>query len=243
MNPAALALAALLLGAPAPSEPPPQPASLGSVFKGLPGDFRRIASRQSAMTLGIAGAASLLAVPKDREITNSLVTSHGLDRTLEAGDVLGDGYVQVGAALGTLAIGHLANRPAIAATGADLLGAQLVNAAITESIKVTARRRRPDGGHFSFPSGHASATFATASVLQRRFGWKVGIPAYILGTYVAASRLQENQHYLSDVVFGAAIGIVAGRVVQIHGRMRNLSASAVPLKGGAAILFMHGAAQ
>ena len=63
-------------------------------------------------------------------------------------------------------------------------------------------------GHdgYAFPSGHASTTFASASVLEAHFGWKFGVPAYAFATYVAASRLHENRHYLSDVVFGGAIG-------------------------------------
>jgi membrane-associated phospholipid phosphatase len=37
-----------------------------------------------------------------------------------------------------------------------------------------------------------------------------------MATYVAASRLTENRHYLSDVLFGAGIGIVSGRAVTIR---------------------------
>jgi membrane-associated phospholipid phosphatase len=52
-------------------------------------------------------------------------------------------------------------------------------------------------------------------VLQEHYGWKVGIPAYAFATYVGASRIQVQKHYLSDVVFGAAVGIVAGRTVTV----------------------------
>jgi len=58
-------------------------------------------------------------------------------------------------------------------------------------------------------------TFGTATVLQRNFGWKAGVPAYALASYVAASRVQMKRHFLSDVAFGAAIGIVAGRTVTV----------------------------
>src|SRR4030095_7106445 len=102
--------------------------------------------------------------------------------------------------------------------GADLLRAQIVNTALTQSIKMAVQRTRPDQGRFSFPSGHTSATFATATVLQRHFGWRVAIPAYGLATYVAGSRLQKNRDYASDVIFGAAVGVVAGRTVKVgHG--------------------------
>jgi len=72
------------------------------------------------------------------------------------------------------------------------------------------------------PSGHTTVAFASATVLQRHFGWKVGVPAYAVATYVAASRVEQKHHYLSDVAFGAALGIAAGRTVPMghgHGLM------------------------
>ena len=95
--------------------------------------------------------------------------------------------------------------------------AQLVAHALTYSIKFSVGRSRPDGGGFSFPSGHTTSAFASATVLQRHFGWKVGVPAYAAAGYVAASRVQGKRHYLSDVMFGAALGIVAGRTVTMPG--------------------------
>ena len=70
---------------------------------------------------------------------------------------------------------------------------------------------------WAFPSGHTTAAFASATVLHRHFGWKVGLPAYGAATYVAASRVQGKRHYLSDVAFGAALGVVAGRTVTMPG--------------------------
>ena len=65
------------------------------------------------------------------------------------------------------------------------------------------RRTRPNGDPRSFPSGHASATFATATVLHRHYGWKLGLPFYLLGVYTAASRIQDKKHWLTDTVMGA----------------------------------------
>ena len=86
---------------------------------------------------------------------------------------------------------------------------------LTIAIKQATRRARPEGSGYSFPSGHTTVSFASATVLQRHFGWKVGIPAYAVATYVAASRVEMKRHYLSDVAFGAALGIVAGRTVKV----------------------------
>ena len=95
---------------------------------------------------------------------------------------------------------------------------------------------RPDGSsRSSFPSGHASGTFASATVLQRHYGWKVGIPAFGVASYVAASRLAENKHYLSDVVFGAAIGLTAGRTVTFGMGSTRFEVSPMAARGGAGV--------
>jgi membrane-associated phospholipid phosphatase len=121
--------------------------------------------------------------------------------------------------------------------GADLVQAQIVAGMMTQGLKLAVGRTRPNNGRFSFPSGHASATFANAAVLQRHFGWKVGLPAYGVATYVAASRLQDNRHYASDVIFGAALGIVAGRTMTVgHGR-GTFALAPVAVPGGAGVTF------
>jgi membrane-associated phospholipid phosphatase len=79
--------------------------------------------------------------------------------------------------------------------------------------RIAVRRERPDRGHLSFPSGHASTTFATATVLARHVDWRVSVPTLLVATYVASSRVHQHQHYLSDVVFGAALGVTAGRSI------------------------------
>lgn len=53
----------------------------------------------------------------------------------------------------------------------------------------------------SFPSGHTSSSFATATAIQQRWGWKAGFPAYLLASYAGITRLHQN-HYLGDVAFG-----------------------------------------
>jgi len=115
--------------------------------------------------------------------------------------------------------------------------AQIVASVMTQGVKLAVGRRRPDAGRFSFPSGHASATFANAAVLQRHFGWKAGLPAYGLASYVAASRLQENRHYASDVIFGAAIGIIAGRTVTVGRGGGAFAVTPVAVRGGAVVMF------
>jgi membrane-associated phospholipid phosphatase len=211
--------------------------SFVSLFKDLGRDFRNLPSRESGLILGIAGAASAGVHGQDRRITRAAVGSQPLDTMFEAGELLGGGVVQVGGALATFAVGHVVHSPRIATLGSELVRAQFLSAAMTHGLKLSVGRTRPDGTRYSFPSGHASATFATAAVLQRNLGWKVGVPAYGLAAYVAGSRLQENRHYPSDVLFGAAVGIVAGRTVTVgHGNKRfALAPIAAPGGGGGGV--------
>ena len=85
--------------------------------------------------------------------------------------------------------------------------------------------------------GHAADTFAFATALERHLGWKGAVPAYIFSSYVAMSRLPANRHWLSDVVFGSAVGIISGRTVTRHGKEFPVVVAAVP--GGAAILYVR----
>ena len=66
---------------------------------------------------------------------------------------------------------------------------------------------RPDD--FSFPSGHTGASFAAVSALyaERNRLW---IPALVLAAFIAFSRLYLYVHYPTDVLAGAAIGVMAG---------------------------------
>lgn len=75
-------------------------------------------------------------------------------------------------------------------------------------LKYTVRELRPDHSNYhSFPSLHSSVAFASAAYLQRRYGWKFGVPAYSLATYVAVGRVVARKHYWWDCVAGAAIGV------------------------------------
>jgi membrane-associated phospholipid phosphatase len=83
--------------------------------------------------------------------------------------------------------------------------------AVTRGLKWAIHEERPDGsGDDSFPSLHASTSFAAAATLQRRYGWKVGIPAHAVATFVAVARVKADKHFTHDVIIGAAIGEAAG---------------------------------
>jgi len=77
-------------------------------------------------------------------------------------------------------------------------------------LKYAISEGRPNhDDHHSFPSAHSSVSFSSAEFLRMRYGWEYGIPAYAAAAFVAFSRVQAKQHYLHDVIAGAAIGIVS----------------------------------
>ena len=80
---------------------------------------------------------------------------------------------------------------------------------VTYGLKFTIDEKRPNGDNQSFPSAHASISFTSADFIRNRYGWDYGIPAYVVATFVAYSRVESKQHYTHDVIAGAAIGIVS----------------------------------
>lgn len=184
-------------------------------------DFRHLTTGTNLLLLGLGGGLGLAVHPYDRRLTGSLHDSPSLGGVFGSGKVVGGAFVQGGLALTALAAGRLAGSDELRGLGFDLVRAQIVGQALTQGLKLTVGRTRPDGSRFSFPSGHTSASFATASVLQGHYGWKVGVPAYALASFVGVSRLQAGRHFASDVLAGAAIGLTAGRAVTFgHGKAR-----------------------
>jgi len=172
-------------------------------------DVRRLGGRAPLVAIAAGGIATAAARPADARTLRSLGSSASADTVFDAGDIAGRGTVQFGAAGAVYLIGRATHSQGTARLGTSLLEAQAVEGIVTEGLKYGVRRTRPDGGHHSFPSGHSSSAFATAEILRRRYGWKAGLPAYVGAAYIAVSRVAERQHYLTDVVFGAAIGIAA----------------------------------
>jgi membrane-associated phospholipid phosphatase len=80
---------------------------------------------------------------------------------------------------------------------------------VTYGLKYTVDAERPNGGRYSFPSGHTSISFASAEFIRKRYGWEFGIPAYAVASFVGYSRVEADQHYTRDVIAGAAIGILS----------------------------------
>ena len=204
-------------------------------FSSVVRDVGRMPLRSTAGWLTAGALSSVAAHQADAGLARS-VNSRSFHQAFRPGAVVGGTPFQLGAATTTFVLGRAIHNPCVTNLGADLIRAQLLAQALTAGVKQSARRTRPAGSGLSFPSGHTAMSFATATVLQRHFGWKAGVPAYALASYVAASRVEMKRHYLSDVAFGAALGVIAGRSVTIGTRHR-LQIAPVAAPGGAGIAF------
>ena len=240
--------------APAPKEEAhPTPAHTGwaTLGRDLWGDFKMFPRRPSTWVILGIGAGSALAVhPIDDNVNAHLGGQTGWSRVWAPGKYLGAAYTQAGVAIGLYAIGRYLvppdpQNPAVEGTsprtnkwshlGFDLLRAQIVSQTVVQATKFAVRRDRPTGVCCSFPSGHAAAAWAAASVIERHLGYRMALPTIAIASYVATSRLHENVHFLSDVLMGSAVGVASGwTVVGRHGRA-SYAFTPVPVRGGLAM--------
>jgi hypothetical protein len=187
----------------------------------MPKDLWRFVSVDTAIVLGVGGAAAGIAHIWDDDLKQEVETSVRLNDALQPGNTYGSFPFQVVIGVGMYSLGRAFDSSPLGVAGADIMRAQFVSQMWVQALKFSTQRTRPDGSDdFSFPSGHSASAFATAAVLRRHFGWKAGIPAYVIAGYVATARVHDNRHHLSDVVFGAAMGIAGERTVMRSGRYR-----------------------
>jgi membrane-associated phospholipid phosphatase len=213
-------------------------------------DFLAFPKRRSTWTLlAIGGAAALAAHPADDYVERHIVGNPKANDVFKLGKWAGSVYFESGASVGLWVVGRYVvpagadgvRTNKVSHLGFDLMRAQLVTQAFVQGVKHTVRRDRPTGECCAFPSGHAASAFALAAVLERHLGYRASWPALVVASYVAASRLVDNRHFLSDVVFGAALGEAAGwTVVGRHGRSQY-AFQPVPVPRGIMFALVRGA--
>ena len=95
---------------------------------------------------------------------------------------------------------------------AMMIKGEALTLGLTLLLKKVTNRTRPDGSAYSFPSGHTANAFAGATMLSIEYGERykwVPYAAYGLASGVGVMRIANNKHYLSDVLFGAGLGILS----------------------------------
>lgn len=226
--------------APAPVVPSfsaPKADGFWAPFTSVPRDFVNFMSLDTAKIVGVGGAAALVASNWDRQLLDEAQERLPASK-FKAGNFAGQFLLHMGASFGVYTFAKITGNERLSDVGGDLLRAQMLSQGIVQAGKLMTNRQRPDGSNsHSLPSGHTASAFATASVLQDHFGWKVGVPAYAFGTYVAAARMSANKHNLSDVLMGAAIGVASAHTVTLGSGRAKFAMGVAPTVGGAAVMF------
>jgi len=134
--------------------------------------------------------------------------------------LLGDALPWICLSAFILLTGIFGKRRDIATWAVFLCLSIAVSGAVVNLVKFIFMRTRPnwhgaipDGGSFSFPSGHAATIGAVAVVCVLR--WPKSLPlAFVLVALVSLNRIMSQNHHITDVIVGVASGMTSALVVQ-----------------------------
>lgn len=192
------------------------------------------------LKLGLITAATFAVMPFDERITNSTQGEqrYYYNAFIEGGRVYGEWY-SIGGVAGAFGVfGLIARDTAAKKISIELLQAGLYAELITTVLKIVIGRERPivtenaftykpfsvfNYNFHSMPSGHATSAFALSTVMSRHANSTgLKILAYVPAGFTMFSRIYQHQHWLSDEILAAAIGIIAGNwVVDLHEGKRH----------------------
>jgi hypothetical protein len=207
---------------------------------------RAVFTRHDALVASalVAGAVALMPADNwlrgrvDQRSVQSSAAAHAIANDFS---LLGDPGTVI-LSVGTYAVGRITGSHTVSEVGLHATEALVMSAAATEFVKGVAGRNRPylqradaddfmmlngftGGGFTSFPSGHTSAAFALAAVIDEEGSvrWphaaRIVTPiTYGLASLVGLSRIYKDRHWMSDVAVGALVGEYSGLSVERFNR-------------------------
>jgi membrane-associated phospholipid phosphatase len=185
--------------------------TMGAFPKNLGRNFIGVFSGPNLLPLAVGAAATVSASAFDSRTKSFL---QGTCETCGTTGAAAGGATMVPLVGAMFVAGRFAPQGRFRSATYDFAQAMIVNGAYTSILKYSVQRTRPDASNnLSFPSGHTSTAFSLAAVADHHYGWKIGVPAYVLASGIGLSRIEKDKHYLSDVLAGATIGIIVGRTV------------------------------
>ena len=177
-------------------------------------DFQALPTWENAGIIALGMGMAGIVHRWDDRLAGQLEGNPVFEATSDPSNIYGSSTFNLPAAFGLWLFSRAAKRPKLEAVSCDILRALGFNQLLVAPIKHGVRRKRPDGSNrLSFPSGHTANAFAIAGVLNNHYGPRVGLPFYAWSILVAGGRMEDDRHFLSDVVAGAAIGLVVGRSI------------------------------
>jgi len=211
------------------------------------GDTKSVyTNKRNLLILGLTYGASLSIQEggPDDTVEDSLSNGRKLKKGFrDAGGLLGNPAVHFGLAGLWYLIGQQEQNNHTYEVGTKLFRALTVSGLSTLLGQAASYDRAPNGEWGTFPSGHASSSFAFASVMDHEYGHAVGWPLYALSSFVAWTRLEDREHHLSDVVMGSVLGLVVGHTVAAGGEPPKLFGGEIfpyadPMTGSTGIAWM-----
>jgi hypothetical protein len=212
----------------APSAAPEKVPTLAAYGKAFLPDIvdgtKRVFSRDNASLALIGFGLTGLSFALDHRVQNYFQEKKPMEHPANIGDKIGQGYYHFGIGMALLGVGELSENKKLADTGIVALEALLVNGIATEGLKYAVSRDRPNGENdMSFPSGHASSTATLAASVSEMYDWdlRIAVPLYMVTAFVGASRIQANEHHLSDVMAGITLGTIVGTSFAKYHKEKN----------------------
>lgn len=177
--------------------------------------------------------------------------SHFLDSKLSIFRRAGQPEVYATVSLGVYGVGLISGNKAIRRAGRRLVAAVAVAGGTALAVKELVGRVRPDGapgnqyrfkpfsGNDAFPSGHTTAAFAVATSLADDIhNPYASVALYTAASFTAWSRINDNRHWFSDTMAGAALGILSAKLVNGHWQIFHIHPPGwlvVPTTAGVAV--------
>lgn len=175
----------------------------------------------AGVTAGLSGL--------DDTLREKVMGHNYLGRWNTVSNYAGAAYTVDGAAALTYMGGLVSRNKEWRRAGEVLVESLVFTEGVTAGLKYAVNRQRPNGGDYSFPSGHAARTFCAASALTTMYGWW-GVPAFVAAGAISASRITSDSHYFTDVLFGAVLGSTIGYgTAHFHQRDRPLLFTILPM--------------
>ena len=192
---------------------------LGPLVDRLGVDLQGITTGENLLFLGAAaGASAAIRGGVDADVRRATVEHpERLGGFGRAVGYLGNAELQVPLLLASTWIAQQDGDPDSISMHRSLVDAYTLSGLGTLLVKGVTNTSRPsddwNGGHYGFPSFHASSSFTIAAVIDEYHGPKAGYSAMAVAGLISYSRIDLRDHDLSDVLFGAAMGYLVGRSV------------------------------
>ena len=181
-------------------------------------------------------ATTGVALALDQTLRNTIYDPHDrFGRSVsDLGNAMGNGLYIYPSLLAFAVAGKVIGSPGLYGVSSRALKSGLLAGVSAVVLKAIIGRERPGADNAfkfhpfniadktnSFPSGHTTLAFAVATSFSREIGghWD-DVAFYSLATVTAYARMHDNRHWMSDVVFGAGVGILSARF--IHRREAKL---------------------